>query len=448
MLKSWKIAYPIVIGNLVQMLLGVIDSAMVGSINANQLAAASLVNSVLAVPMVFGFGLSMAVGPLVASAVGEGKVNKPLEIMFNGFIISGILAFIFAIIMHWYSGIVYHLGQDPIVAKLGEPYLILMAWSMVPFILFMVVKQFSEGLEYTRLPMIISLIALPLNFIVNYIFIFGVWGAPRMELTGAGIGTLVSRIFILIALIWCIFRHKNYARFRTNVSHQLRYKYKEVREMIRIGIPSGLQYGMETGAFALSGIMVGWIGAEQQAAHQIALSLAGLTFMVSLGLSAAGSVRVGQTFGRKDWHTSFIIGRNILFMGIVYGTIMAIFFIVFRDDLPYIFNQEKDVIYYASLLLILAAIFQISDSVQAISVGLLRGIQDVNIPTIIVGIAYWGIGLPSGYYFAFYRGMESRGIWLGFVVGLSASAILLVTRFILITRRRASSITHITARRD
>ncbi len=436
MLKSWRIAYPIIIGNLVQTLLGVIDSAMVGSIHSTQLAAASLVNSVLAVPTVFGFGLSMAIGPLVSNAIGEGKENKPLQLLYNGLWVAVIWAIMLAVAIHYNSEVVFMLGQDKAVAEIAQPYLEIMGWSMIPFILFMVVKNFSEGLEYTWTPMLVSVLAVPLNVLVNYMFIFGKWGAPRMELTGAGIGTLVSRIVILMVLTWLVFTHRKYARFRKCLGDQLRIKFDQIKEIIRIGIPSGLQYSMESGAFAFSGIMVGWIGAQQQAAHQIAINYAALTFMVSLGLSAAGSIRVGQAYGRREWGIVRSIGRNILFMGTVYGSLMALFFILFKGQLPYLFNDEARVVLYASILLMYASIFQISDSVQAIAVGLLRGIQDVNIPTIIVALAYWGIGIPAGYYLAFRLDMQSSGIWLGFVIGLSTSATLLLIRFFHISKKR------------
>lgn len=437
--RSWWIAYPIIIGNVVQNILGVIDSAMVGSIHSTQLAAASLVNSVLAIPTVFGFGLSMAIGPLVSNAIGEGNKDKPLRLMYNGLLVALIWAIILGLSFHLGSGVVFHLGQDEVVAEIAEPYLIWMGWSMIPFILFMTVKQFSEGLEFTRTPMIIAVFAVPLNILLNYIFIFGKWGAPRMELEGAGVGTVVSRAVILIILVWVIFTHKNYAPFRRNVAVQLKFKWTQIREVIRIGIPSGMQYGMESGAFALSGLMVGWIGAQQQAAHQVGVNLASLAFMVSLGLSSAASIRVGQAFGRKDWSSARMIGRNIMFMGGAYGLLMAIFFVTFRNQLPYIFNDEIDVVVFAASLLVLAAIFQISDSVQAITVGLLRGLQDVKIPTFIVGIAYWAIGIPAGYYLAFKQGMESRGVWLGLVIGLTFSAIMLVSRFFILTRKRMLS---------
>lgn len=433
--KTLQIAIPIILGNMSQMLLGLIDSAMVGSIHSTHLAASSLVNSVIAVPMVMGIGMTMAISPLVAAAEGVGNKIKPLRILYNGFYVSTIIAIVMGIILHFGSGIVYHLGQDHDVAVLAESYLQWMAWSMIPMTCFLAIKQFADGLEKTKWPLIFSLLAIPINVLINYMFIFGKWGAPRMELDGAGVGTMTSRIFIFLGLGWYIFKSDSFAEYRTNLSEQLVLKKRRINEVLRLGIPSSLQFGMEVAAFAMSGIMVGWLGSEQQAAHQIALGIASMTFMASMGLSAAGSIRVGNAYGRKAWSEARTIGVNIVLMGIVYGVACGIVFILFRNQLPYIFNDEKIVVGYAAILLMYAAFFQISDSVQAILIGLLRGIQDVMIPTIIVALSYWVIGIPVGYFLAFNLGMESSGVWLGFVIALSLSAGLNLIRFLKLTKK-------------
>jgi len=191
---------------------------------------------------------------------------------------------------------------------------------------------------------------------------------------------------------------------------------------------------MESGAFAVSGIMIGWFGAVQLAAHQIAISVASLTFMVSVGLSAAGSILVGKHLGRRDLKGARSVGKKTLTMGLIYGMCCALFYIVANNYIPYFFNDEPKVIEYAAMLLILAGVFQISDAVQAIGVGLLRGLHDVKIPTLFISIAYWVIGIPFGYYLAFHAGMESRGIWMGLVTGLSIAAVSMTYRFFSISK--------------
>ena len=433
--QTLKLGWPIVLGNLSQMALGIIDSAMVGAIHSSQLAAASFVNNIITIPLILGIGLTMAISPLVANALGGGDNDKPLRILYNGMWIVGLVSLTMALILHFGVDMVYYMGQDRIVADLSGPYLQWMAWGMIPMSLFMAMKQFADGLGKTRLPMYLAVLSIPLNVLVNYAFIFGKWGAPRMELEGAGVGTLVSRVVIMISITILIFKGAGFAPYRRHLQEQLQFRVGRMRDVFRIGVPSSLQYGMESASFAVSGIMAGWLGYVQQAAHQIALGMASITFMVSLGISAAGSIRVAYAYGRREWRQARQIGITTLAMAGAYGLACALLFIAGRRHLPLLFNDEAPVLEYAAMLMLLAAVFQISDSVQAVGVGLLRGIQDVRIPTVFVGLAYWGIGIPAGYGLAFRAGWDIAGIWVGFLCGLSASAVLLSFRFLRLTRK-------------
>ena len=435
-----KLGWPIILGNLTQMSLGIIDSAMVGSIHSSQLAAASFVNNIIGLPMVFSLGFTMAISPLVAAAQGASDYDKPLRILYNGAWVSGIISTLFAIALHLGNNMVFHMGQDEVVGQLAGPYLIWMGWGIVPMVLFSILKNFTDGLGFTKWPLYIALSALPINVLLNYALIFGRLGAPSLELAGAGIGTLISRIFTVVTILLLISYHKDFSPFRQNLSAQLKFKKSRIKDVIRLGIPAGFQYGMEAGAFAFSGIMVGWLGYVQQAAHQIALSIAALTFMVSLGISATGSIRVGYAFGKNDWQQVRNIGKTTIWLAGGYGVLCAIFYMLFRNNLPLLFNDEQEVINYAVTLLLLAGIFQISDSVQAVAVGLLRGIQDVKIPTLLVAIAYWVIGIPFGYLLAFQLNLEVYGLWMGLVIGLSASAFLLTRRFSSLSTKQLKTI--------
>lgn len=434
--RTLQLGWPIVLGNLTQMALGVIDSAMVGAIHSSQLAASSFVNNLIGIPLIVGMGMCMAISPLVAAAQGEDDQDKPLRILYNGLWVVGLVATLMALGLTLGIDIVYHMGQDKIVATLARPYLIWMAWGMLPMVFFLAIKQFADGLGYTRIAMYISLASLPINVLINYAFIYGQWGAPRMELAGAGVGTLVSRTIIMLAMAAYVLKAPRFAPYRQNIQDQLRLKLDRIKDIIRIGIPSSMQYGMESAAFAVSGIMAGWLGYIQQAAHQIAIHLAALSFMVPLGLSAAGSIRVAFAYGKKNWGHARQIGISTIFLAGTYGVLCGTFFILFRHQLPYLFNDEASVINYATQLLFLAAVFQISDSIQAIGVGLLRGLQDVKVPTYLVAIAYWVIGIPLGIILAFVLDWEVSGIWIGLVVGLSVSAVFLTMRFLRITKRK------------
>ncbi|HXR82980.1 MAG TPA: MATE family efflux transporter [Hanamia sp.] len=427
--RTLKLAFPIILGEVAQMMLGIIDTAMVGAVGYKQLAAAALVMSVINIPYVFGIGITISVSQMVSMAHGRKDGKLVSHYLFNGFWLCAISAVIISLAIEISKNILFHLGQDAEVARLALPYLQIMGWSVIPMLLFLALKQFTDGLEFTKTAMILSLSALPLNAFLNWLFIYGNWGFPRMELMGAGWGTLITRIFIFIVLAFIILYHRTFRRYVAVRSKVWKIKSHTIRELLHIGIPSSFQITMEAGAFAISGILIGTIGAVEQAAHQIALSMASLTFMVSMGLSQAGSIRVSNAFGRNDRFAIREIGKSTTIMALIYGSFCAIIFILFRHQLPFIFNSDKDVVLMAGYLLLFAALFQISDSTQAVSAGLLRGIKDVKVPTVFVLIAYWAIGIPVGCLLAFYFKMGAAGIWTGFIAGLTFSAIFLSFRF-------------------
>jgi|SRR5690625_128634 len=432
-----NLSIPIILGNVTQILLGIIDSAMVGSIDSVLLAGSALVNNILSIPYVMGIGLSYAISPLVATANGNNQPVRSLHLAFNGFILCAFFALLVGIGVHLGSDIVFHLDQAPEVAEVARDYLIIMGWSTVPMLMFLALKQFTDGLEFTKTAMMLALLSIPMNAFLNYLFIFGKWGLPRYELFGAGIGTLITRILIFIVLLLIVLFSKKYAPYRRHLKNSLQMKAKSIRQLLHIGIPSSMQYAMESGAFAVSGIMIGWFGATQLAAHQIAISIAGLTFMVSMGLSSAGSILVGNSLGRRDLAGARAIGKRTLLIGLIYGILCATTYILTNQHIPYLFNDEPAVIEYASILLVFAGIFQISDSIQAIDVGLLRGLYDVKIPMLFVVLAYWVIGLPFGYYLAFYTPLEAKGIWIGLVTGLSIVAVSLTLRFFSVSKNES-----------
>jgi MATE family multidrug resistance protein len=427
--KTLTLAFPIILGEVAQMSLGIIDTAMVGAVSYKQLAAAALVMSVINIPYVFGIGITISVSQMVSMAHGRRDGKLVSHYLYNGFWLCAISALIISLAIELSKNILFHLDQDPIVARLALPYLQIMGWSVIPMLLFLALKQFTDGLERTKTAMILSLSAIPINAFLNWLLIYGNWGFPRMELVGAGWGTFITRVLIFIVLGLIVLYHHTFRRYVAVRSIVWKLKWKTIKELLEIGIPSSFQITMEAGAFAISGILIGTIGAVEQAAHQIALSLASLTFMVSMGLSQASSIRTSNTFGRKDWPLISLIGKSTLIMALIYGTFCAVIFILFRHQLPYVFNDDREVVSMAAYLLLFAALFQISDSTQSISAGLLRGIKDVKIPTFFIAIAYWAIGIPVGCLLAFYYKMGAAGIWMGFITGLTFSAVFLTFRF-------------------
>lgn len=428
--NTLKLALPIIFGELAQMSLHLIDTAMIGYTGYKQLAAASLVLNVINIPFVFGIGITISVAQMVSLAHGQSDKQQVSHYFYNGFWLCAVSAIIIAAALLLGKDILHHLGQDTEVVELAMPFMNLMSLSIIPMVLFMTLKQFADGLEYTKTAMTLSIVAIPLNAFLNWLLIYGHWGFPRLELVGAGYATLITRTLIFVLLGAVILKHKVFRKYILVAKNQWHIRWQTIRQLLKIGIPSSLQIGMEAGAFASSGIIIGTIGAAPQAAHQIALSCASFAFMVSMGLSQAGSIRVSNAYGSSNWSRILTIGKSTTMLAIIYGSISCTLFMIFRYQLPFLFNDEAMIVKTAAGLLLLAAIFQIPDAIQATSAGLLRGIKDVNTPTLFIFIAYWVLGLPIGYLMAFHFGMNEKGIWIGFISGLSFSALMLTFRFL------------------
>ena len=427
--KTLKLAGPIIVGELAQMALHIVDAAMVGTISYKHLAAAALVLNVMNIPFILGIGMTISVSQLVSLSNGRNDVPAVSHYFFNGFLLCTCTAVFISVSLVLGRGVLAHLGQDAEVVALALPFMKLLGLSVIPMILFMALKQFADGLEYTKTAMLLSLLALPVNILLNWLLIYGNWGFPRMELTGAGWATIITRTLIFVALGVVIFRHPIFQKYMAERHAQWRLNRKTWSRLLAIGIPSSLQIGMEAGAFALSGILIGTISVVAQAAHQIALSCASFTFMVSLGLAQACSIRTSNALGNGDWLRIKKIGASTLLVALIYGVVCAFGFALLKNWLPPFFNSNAEVLQLAGVLLLLAAVFQISDSTQTIGAGLLRGIKDVTLPTFLIAIAYWVVGLPVGYFLAVKYKLGAQGLWLGLILGLTLSSILLILRF-------------------
>ncbi|MEO8415877.1 MAG: MATE family efflux transporter [Ginsengibacter sp.] len=439
--KTWKLSTPIIMGELTQMALGIIDNIMVGSISYKHLAAAALVNSVMNVPFVLGIGMTMSVSQTVSMAHGRKDGLKISHYLYNGFWLCTVAAIIIALVLNFSKNILFHLGQDHDVAVLASPFLQIMGWSTIPMLMFIALKQFTDGLERTRTAMLLSLSALPVNIFINWLLIYGNWGFPRLELTGAGLGTLITRIIIVVVFIIVLQKHSLFSKYIAVRKNQWKLRWHTLKELLRIGVPSSLQVGLESGAFAVSGIIIGTLGAVQLAAHQIAISCASVAFMVSWGLAQGGSIRVSNAWGRNHWKDISNIGKSTLLSGLSYGIFGALFFISFRNVLPLAFSHNEAVLSLSAILMLFAAVFQISDATQAIGAGLLRGIKDVRTPTLYIAAAYWAIGIPLGCLMAFTFKMGAAGMWIGFVGGLSFSSFFLNMRFFSMLRKKGNGLT-------
>lgn len=432
--RNFLLAYPVMLSQLGQVLVGVADSLMVGQLGAKYLAAASLGNVIFYVIMVFGLGVSYAITPLIAASDGEGNRDRITTIFSNGLMVNTVLGMILALGVLLCTPVLYHLNQPPEVVNLAIPYLRIITISMIPFMLFQSFRQFAEGLGNTKRAMFITISANSLNVLLNYVLIYGKWGFPALELNGAGWSTLISRFIMALAMGMFIYMGAQFHWYRKAFS-TLNYSLAMVKRILHIGVPAGLQFLFEVSAFGLAAIMMGWLGTKPLAAHQIAINLASISYMMATGLSSAATIKVGNQMGKRNFPMMKETGYASFLMVTVFMGAAALLFIVFKDIFPTLYVDDPEVIQIASSLLVVAAFFQISDGVQVVGMGSLRGMEDVKVPALIAVFSYWLVGLPSGYLLAFVFHWGALGIWYGLLIGLTVAAVLLFFRFGRLTKR-------------
>ncbi|MCH7772117.1 MAG: MATE family efflux transporter, partial [Bacteroidetes bacterium] len=393
-------------------MMGVVDSLMVGTLGSAPLAAAALGNSITLLIFIVGIGVSFAVTPLVAISVGANKYSDCGIFFRQSLLVNLSFGFILMAITLICSELLIYLDQPAEVLGQAKSYTRILGLGALPVMLFQTYKQFIEGLSVMKPAMAITILANIINAFTNWTLIFGNLGFPALGLDGAGWATFTSRSFMAILLMLYVMNKKYFKQYDVSF-HFKNINLPVIKKILSLGLPSGIQYFFEVGAFAFAAIMIGWLGTEQLAAHQIAINLASISFMVVLGLSMAGGIRVGNAVGEKNIIGVRRAGFTTIFLALCVMAGSGIIFIIFRNILPAFYINDSTVISIASSLLIIAALFQLSDGVQAVGIGILRGLTDVKIPTAITFIAYWIIGLPIGYLLAFKLGWGVQGIWLG-----------------------------------
>lgn len=438
-----SLSFPVILGMLGHSFVQFADNIMVGQLGTAELAAVSLGNSFVFIAMSLGIGFSTAITPLVAEADGAGNVASGKSALKHGLVLCTLLGFsLFGLIL-LAKPLMYLMKQPPEVVELAMPYLDLVALSLVPLIIFQAFKQFSEGLSQTKYPMYATIIANFINILLNYLLIFGSWGFPKMGIVGAAVGTLISRI-IMVIFLWVLLKNKKkFYGYVTGFNFK-KIERKVMKKIIDLGFPSALQMFFEVAIFTAAIWISGVLGKNSQAANQIALNLSSMTFMVGMGLGVAAMIRVGNQKGLRNFKELRRISLSIFLLTLILEIVFAASFVLFKDWLPTIyldlgdaanFVDNTEVIKIAAELILVAAVFQISDGLQVVVLGALRGLQDVKIPTVITFIAYWLIGFPISFYLGLYTSMQSTGIWVGLLAGLTASAILLYIRFNYLTKK-------------
>jgi multidrug resistance protein, MATE family len=423
-----KLAMPIMAGMVSHMLMGLVDTVMVGHIGVTPLAASSFVNLLLHPPITFGLGLLSAVAILTAQAYGARNPEQAGEALRNGLLASVGFGLLVAILAHLLVPYLDRFGQEPAVVRESGDYLLICGWSVIPALVAHAAKQFSEAINHPWMPNFILLAGVALNVFLNWILIFGNLGAPALGLAGAGWATLMARVVVAIAMLVYLARNIELRRYlpgqwlgALNISRLF--------QLLKLGGPVGTQHLLEVSAFAFAALMMGWISAEAIAAHQIAITCAATTFMFMVGLGMAVCIRVGHAFGAGKRKRT----RRIGFVGILLAVggmgLFGLMFITLRYPLARAFITDPEVVRLTAQFFIVAALFQIADGVQVTAMSALRGLSDVKIPAFVAIFAYWMISIPLGAVLAFRLNYGPIGIWIALAIGLGIAACALTWRF-------------------
>lgn len=429
MRRTVALGFPIMAGMVGHMLMGLADTVMVGHVGVSALAAAALVNTVAHVPVVFAFGLIAAVQILTSQAFGARQPHEAGEALRHGLLIATASGVVTAIGLALAGPHLIHLGQPPDVVAACQNYLQYIGWSIIPALGSHAMKQFAESLNNPWPPMIIIYASVVLNIFLNWVFIYGHLGAPAMGLDGAGLATLLSRIAMAVVMCLYVLQSQRTRSWLPPVWFR-GWSLARLREQWTLGFPVGLQTLMEVGAFSVGALMMGWIGAEAMAAHQIAINCASTTFMFALGVGMGVSIRVGHAWGAglPSRITRIAFGGVLLGAGAM--SLFALAFVFGGRSIAGWFVLDANVIQLTASLLLVAGFFQIVDGTQVVMVSALRGMSDVRLPVIVIAVSYWAVALPAAYAFAFHLEYGATGIWIGLALGLLTAAIGLTARFV------------------
>ncbi|MCW3804973.1 MATE family efflux transporter [Plebeiibacterium marinum] len=423
-----KLALPVVFSQGGQMVVGLADTVMVGRLGATELAAVSFANGIFILGLVLSIGVAYGLTPLVGKAFGAGNRELSAQWLKQGLVANVLFAVGLMFLMFLVGLLTKYMGQAEEVVSLARPYYYILVLSVFPYVIFLVFKQFAEGITNTRIAMVITLVANVLNIVLNYIFIFGKLGFPSWGLDGAGYATLVSRIVMGVLFVAAFVYLPFFNKYKRDCIGT-RIQWTKVLEVIKVGFPIGGQMVIEVFAFSMGTLMMGWIDKDSLAAHQIVLSLASLTYMMSVGLSSAATIKVSNYFGANDFHNLKYSAYAIIHKVIIFMAFNGVMFVLLRNELPRLFINDVNVVSIAAQLMVVAGVFQLFDGLQVTWLGILRGLQDVNAPSVIAFVTWILIALPISYLCAFVFEMNAVGIWIGYLIGLFVASFLLQIRY-------------------
>jgi MATE family multidrug resistance protein len=419
------LAWPIIVSQLGQVGMSTADTIMVGPLGAKPLAAAGLGSAIHWFVIVPSMGVLVGLSPLVSQAFGARDLRACHRVLVQG----AWLAFFLSVPVTLFSligePVSLALGQDPEVSRLTGGYLAAIAWGVLPFCLFMAVRQYLEGMGRVNVPMAITFLGLAVNIPANWLLIYGVGPFPALGVVGSGWATTIVRWAMLIAVFLYLASRPD---LRVHRGEPLGPVAAMQRRILRVGLPVGGQFGLEVGLFSFAAVMMGWLGPIELAAHQVTINIASTTFMVALGVSLAGSIRVGQYIGarRPARMRRAALATYVLATGFM--SLCALTFVMFPHGLIGLYTRDPEIIELGVSLLLWAAAFQVFDGAQVAGVSVLRGAAETRSSAGIAALGYWVIGMPIAWGLAFPAGLGPEGIWMGLSVGLFVAAILLAVR--------------------
>lgn len=438
--EALTLALPVMLTQVGQVSVNLFDNIIVGQLlGADALASVSLGNAVFFSMFVLALGFSFAIPPLVSEAHSKNDHKTINSVFSHGFVINMTVGIILMLILFLGLPLLYHSGQPAKIIPDTVDFLWIMAISIVPFMAFQTLREVSEGLSYTIGVTKATIIANVINIVLNYVLIQGIWIFPEMGVKGSALASLIARIFMVVFLYFVLMKEPKTRQYLKAFSLKIQvFSKKMFEKMVRLGFPTALQMFFEVTAFAGAAFICGLISSHDIASHQIALSMASFTFNLCIGFSVASTVMIGRKLGEQNFVELRKIGINNLKIAFLFMCFCGVIFILGRNILPTFFTkpEEVEVIMLASKLMIIAALFQLSDGIQVTALGMLRGLQDVKIPSIITFIAYWLITIPLGYFLCVTMEMGAFGMWIALGLGLTISAIMLVKRFLDMSARR------------
>ncbi len=425
--KNLNLAIPVIFSQIGQVTVNVTDNIMVGHIGTTELAAASFAINIFHVGMLFGLGITLGITPLVGQSLNSKNQRNIGSWFRNGMLVNFIASLLLCAIMASLILLMPLMGQSEGVVRKAVPFYLLHVASLIPLMLFFSFKQFFEGIGNTRIAMVITIVINLINILLNYALIYGKYGFPAMGLNGSGCASLIARLIMPVIFVVVMLKKPAF-RIYLAEAFRARFERLKIKRIVSIGLPIGLQMVIEVLAFSLGAIMLGWISKESLAGHQVAISMASMTYMISFGLASGTTIRVSHAFGGHNQQEVKRIVCASLHLVVAFMSLMGIFFIVLRNVLPLLFTSDPAVIHVAAHLLIVGAFFQVFDGIQVVLLGALRGIADVRIPMFMAFFSYIVVSLPISYLFAFILNFGYAGVWMGFVGGLSTAAILFALR--------------------